>query len=39
MVGYRAAEAGTTHDAIAALYGVTPGETERSPRYCKPGCS
>jgi hypothetical protein len=27
MVGYRAGEAGITHDAIAGLYGVTPGET------------
>ena len=27
MIAYRAAEAGTTHDAIAELYGVTAGET------------
>lgn len=27
MVGYRAAETGTTHDAIAALYRVAPGDT------------
>lgn len=27
MIAYRAAEAGNTHDAIAGLYGVTPGET------------
>jgi hypothetical protein len=27
MVGYRAAETGITHDAIAALYRVAPGDT------------
>jgi hypothetical protein len=27
MTAYRAGEAGSTHDAIAGLYGVTPSET------------
>ena len=30
MVGYRAGEAGITHDAIAALYGVTAAESRAS---------